>query len=102
MADLEDACPHEFKGDKSRTALVDALNTVDFGHKVVCVRPNGIQTDYFSGDVEAMILGAPDRFHCIVLPKAERGEDVVGLARLLDALEIRVGCSGRLQIEALI
>ena len=102
MADLEDACPPEFKGDKSRSTLVDALNSVDFGHKVVCVRPNGIQTDYFSGDVEAVVLGAPDRFHGIVLPKSERAEDIADLCHLLDTLEKKGGWRGRLQIEALV
>ena len=35
MADLEDACPYEFKGDKSRATMVEALNTLDFGKKVI-------------------------------------------------------------------
>ena len=33
MADLGDACPYEFKGDKSRATMVEALNTLDFGKK---------------------------------------------------------------------
>ena len=42
MADLEDACPYEFKGDKSRATMVEALNALDFGKKVITVRPNNI------------------------------------------------------------
>ena len=39
MADFEDACPYEFKGDKSRKVLVEAFNKLDFGRKVVTLRP---------------------------------------------------------------
>ena len=28
MADFEDACPYEFKGEKSRRVMVEALNTL--------------------------------------------------------------------------
>src|ERR1700730_16397174 len=69
MADFEDACPYEFKGEKSRTVAVQALNTLDFGRKVVTVRPNNQLSHFFMGDLEAVVLGAPDRFHGIVLPK---------------------------------
>ena len=69
MADFEDACPYEFKGEKSRKVLVEALNTLDFGKKVVTVRPNNIHSKYFLGDIEAIVLGAPNRFHGIILPK---------------------------------
>ena len=35
MADFEDACPYEFKGEASRKTMVEALQTVDFGHKEI-------------------------------------------------------------------
>ena len=69
MPDFEDACPYEFKGDASRKTLVEALNTIDFGNKVIAIRPNNIRSKYFLGDVQAIMLGAPDRFHGIILPK---------------------------------
>src|SRR2546428_11368631 len=102
MADFEDACPYEFKGEASRRTMVQALNTVDFGTKVVVIRPNNIHSKYFLGDIEAIMLGAPDRFHGIILPKTETTEDIVFLSRLLDALERRGGWTTRVQIEALI
>ena len=102
MADFEDACPYEFKGEKSRKTMVEALNTLDFGKKVVTVRPNNVQSPFFLGDMEAVVLGAPNRFHGIVLPKTQGPEDVVFVSRLLDSLEKRGGWKYRLQIESLI
>jgi citrate lyase subunit beta/citryl-CoA lyase len=102
MPDFEDACPYEFKGDQSRQVLVEALNTLDFGGKVIAIRPNNIRSKYFLGDVQAIMLGAPDRFHGIILPKTETPEDIVHLSRLLDALEEQGGWTTHVQIEALI
>src|SRR2546425_507494 len=102
MADFEDACPYEFKGEKSRKTVVKAFTTLDFGTKVVTFRPNNILSAFFLGDVEAVVLGAPNRFHGIVLPKTLGPEDVVFLSKLLDSLERRAGWNYRLQIEALI
>lgn len=102
VADFEDGCPWEFKGPKSRAVVVDAFNTLDFGGKVVCVRPNGIQSPFFLGDLEAIVRGAPNRFHGIVLPKASSAEDVLYAARLLDALEREAGWTYPLQLAALI
>ena len=102
MPDFEDACPYEFKGDASRKVLVEALNTIDYGTKVIAIRPNNIRSKYFLGDVQAIVLGAPDRFHGIILPKTETADDIVHLSRLLDALEVQGGWTTRIQIEALI
>jgi len=102
MADFEDACPYEFKGEKSRKTVVEALNTLDFGAKVVTVRPNNIYSPFFLGDMEAVVLGAPNRFHGIMLPKTRGPEDIIYVSQLLDHLEHRGGWKYRLQIESLI
>jgi len=102
MADFEDACPYEFKGEKSRKVMVEALTTLNFGKKVVTVRPNNIHSPFFKGDMEAIVLGAPNRFHGIVLPKARGPEDLRVLAWVLDDLEKRGGWNYKIQIEALI
>ena len=102
MADFEDACPYEFKGDKSRAVTVEALNTLDFGSKVVTVRPNNIKSPFFVGDMEAIFLGAPDRFHGIVLPKSQGPEDIHYVHQVIEDLERRGGWTQRVQIEALI
>ena len=102
MADFEDACPYEFKGEKSRKVLVDAFNTLDFGKKVVTFRPNSIHSSFFKGDMEAVVLGAPNRFHGIVLPKTREADEIVEVASLLDQLERRGGWKSKIQLEVLI
>jgi citrate lyase beta subunit len=102
MADFEDACPYEFKGEDSRKTMVEALNSVDFGDKVVVIRPNNIRSKYFVGDIQAIMTGAPDRFNGIILPKTETPEDIIHLSRLLDHYEQEAGWTTRVQIEALI
>jgi citrate lyase subunit beta/citryl-CoA lyase len=102
MADFEDACPYEFKGEKSRKTMVEALTTLDFGKKVVTVRPNNIHSPFFKGDMEAVMLGAPNRFHGIMLPKTRGPEEIKQVSRLLDDLEKRGGWKYRVQIESLI
>src|SRR5208337_4920862 len=102
MADFEDACPYEFKGEKSRKVMVEALNTLDFGKKVVTIRPNNIHSSFFKGDLEAVILGAPNRFHGLILPKTRGPEEIAEVSKLLDDLEKRGGWKYKLQIESLI
>ena len=102
MADFEDACPYEFKGEKSRKVMVEALNTLDFGGKVVTVRPNNIHSKFFKGDVEAIVLGAPNRFHGIMLPKTREPEEIRETSKLLDTLEKQAGWKYKIQIESLI
>src|SRR5712692_9355326 len=102
MADFEDACPYEFKGDKSRKVMVEALNALDFGRKVVTFRPNNIHSTFFKGDMEAVVLGAPNRFHGIILPKTRGPEEIVEISKLLDELEKRGRWTYKIQIESLI
>lgn len=102
MPDFEDACPYEFKGEQSRATMVEALNSVDFGQKVIAIRPNNNQSKFFLGDIEAIMLGAPDKFHGIILPKTNEPDDIVYLSKLLDAYERDGGWTTKVQIEALI
>ena len=102
MADFEDACPYEFKGPRSREVMIEALKTIDFGSRVVVIRPNNIRSKFFRGDLEAVMLGAPNRFHGIILPKTNEPEDVIHLDRLLTSLEEEGGWTAPVKIEALI
>ena len=102
MADLEDACPYEFKGDKGRGVMVEALNTLNFGNKVITVRPNNIRSEFFNGDMEAVMSGAVDRFHGVIIPKIYGPEDVKQVSDLLDELEAKYRWRTKVAIETLI
>ncbi|MSQ47570.1 MAG: CoA ester lyase [Deltaproteobacteria bacterium] len=102
MMDFEDACPYEFKGPKSRQCVVEALNTLDFGKKVITVRPNNIRSEFFLGDLEAIVLDAVDKFHGIILPKVHGPDDIKYVSSLLDNLEKQAGWKTHVQIESLI
>ncbi len=102
MADLEDACPYEFKGDKSRGVMVEALNSIDFGKKVVTVRPNNLRSEFFRGDMEAVMKQAVDKFHGVIVPKVWGADDVKLVSELLDELEGKYGWKTKVAIEALI
>ncbi|MBI2060032.1 MAG: CoA ester lyase [Nitrospirae bacterium] len=102
MADLEDACPYEFKGDVSRKTIVEAFNTLNYGPKVVTFRPNNIKSSFFEADVRAVVTGAPNRFHGIILPKIFGPEDVRLVDKLLTECEKQAGWTYKIQIETLI
>lgn len=102
MADLEDACPYEFKGDKSRQVMVEALNTIDFGKKVITVRPNNLRSEFFYGDMEAVMSGAVDKFHGVIIPKVQGPEDIKLVSDLLGELEAKYGWRIHVAIESLI
>jgi citrate lyase subunit beta / citryl-CoA lyase len=48
------------------------------------------------------VLGAPNRFHGIMLPKTRGPEEIREVSKLLDDLEKRAGWKYRIQIESLI
>ena len=102
MADLEDACPYEFKGEKSRNTIIKAFNSLDYGNRVITFRPNNIHSKFFLGDIESIMRGAVDKFHGIILPKVTGPNDIVYISRLLDSLELEAGWTQTVQIEALI
>ena len=45
MADLEDACPYEFKGEKSRNTIITAFNELDYGEKVIKYKLNNAELE---------------------------------------------------------
>ena len=102
MLDCEDACPVSAKGDEVRATIVEALNTLDWGGKGLVIRPNGRRTLYGEDDLTAIVTGAPNRFHGIIMPKVMDADDIIWLDALLTRLEERSGWTQRIQIEALI
>lgn len=81
ILDLEDAIALEQKLE-ARALVVQALREMNFGDKDVFVRINPLTTEYGLEDARAVAAaGAPG----ILLPKAERVDDVTDLAPILQS-----------------
>jgi citrate lyase subunit beta/citryl-CoA lyase len=97
--DLEDSvAPLEKEG--ARDNVVRAINELDWGDTVLCVRVNAWDTKYTYRDVITVVEGAGERLDEIMLPKVQRASDVVALDMLLTQIEQTTGRQGRIGIEA--
>jgi len=81
ILDLEDAVAPEAKA-AARKQVADAVKAGGFGRREIFIRVNGIDTAWFSEDMEAAVHAAPD---AILVPKiaTARQLDLIG-RRLLD------------------
>jgi citrate lyase subunit beta/citryl-CoA lyase len=97
--DLEDSvAPLEKEG--ARDNVVRAINELEWGDTVLCVRVNAWDTKYTYRDVITVVEGAGERLDEIMLPKVQRASDVVALDMLLTQIEQVTGRQGRIGIEA--
>ena len=97
--DLEDAVAPEQK-EVSRALVVQALTTLDFGHRTRIVRVNALDTMHPYRDIIEVVEGAGQHVDIIMLPKASGTADVQFVDRLLTQVEARTGIAGRIGIEA--
>jgi citrate lyase subunit beta/citryl-CoA lyase len=90
LFDLEDAtAPSEKVG--ARQVIVESLQSLDFGHRAVAVRVNGVDTQWCYRDVVEVVEPAGDRIDALILPKAESAADVHFVDRLLSQIELARG-----------
>jgi len=98
--DLEDACAPLAK-QGARHAIVDALNTGDWGGKTRVVRVNDWTTRWTYRDVVTVVEGAGQNLDCVMLPKVADAGQVTALDLLLTQIEKTMGFeAGRIGIEA--
>jgi citrate lyase subunit beta/citryl-CoA lyase len=84
--DLEDAvAPNEKKG--ARATVVEALNTVDYGDKVVVVRVNDATTRWQYDDIIEIVRGAGEQLDCLMIPKVQDAGQLWFVENLLNQLE---------------
>jgi|tagenome__1003787_1003787.scaffolds.fasta_scaffold20986050_6 citrate lyase beta subunit len=76
--DLEDAVAPAAK-DAARSAVADALHSLDFGGKLVAVRVNAQPTPFWQHDLEAVAHA-----EAIVVPKVDGASSVLMTSRVLD------------------
>ena len=98
--DLEDSVAPNQKVE-ARQVVVKALKDFDWSGKIACVRVNGIDTEWFYGDVIEVVEGAGRHLDTIMLPKANKPHDVYMLDMLLTQIEMHRGLElGGIGIEA--
>lgn len=99
--DLEDAVAPGAKV-AARGQIVQALNTLDFGRSVRCVRINDLDTHYAYEDIITVVEGAGANLDTVLVPKVRSACDVRFVDRLLTQIETKLGLTRRIGIEVLI
>ena len=99
--DLEDAVAPSAKPG-ARGMIVDAINSLDWKPRTVCVRINDVETQWCHDDIIEVITGAGAKLDTIMLTKAKSVSDVMFVHLMLDQLEQKLGLKRRIGIECLI
>ncbi|MCZ6843668.1 MAG: CoA ester lyase [SAR324 cluster bacterium] len=100
MLDLEDAVAPDLKEDGRKQAIA-ALNEMDWGRKTMCVRINGLDTQWGYRDLIDLAESCP-RLDTVMVPKLERPQEVHAVAIFLSGAEMAKGRQTPIGIEVLI
>ena len=99
--DLEDAVAPAEK-PSARGKIVEALNNLDFGNSVRCVRINDIETPWAYKDIIEVVTGAGENLDTIMIPKVKHAHEVKWVDILIHQIEQDIGLKQRIGIELLI
>ncbi len=99
--DLEDAVAPTEK-PSARGKIVEALNGLDFGNSVRCVRINDIETPWAYKDIIEVVTGAGENLDTIMIPKVKHAHEVKWVDILIHQIEQDIGLKHRIGIELLI
>ena len=99
--DLEDAVAPAEK-PSARGKIVEALNSLDFGNSVRCVRINDIETPWAYKDIIEVVTGAGENLDTIMIPKVKHAHEVKWVDILIHQIEQDIGLKQRIGIELLI
>jgi citrate lyase subunit beta / citryl-CoA lyase len=97
--DLEDSVA-PLEKEAARDNVVKAINSLDWGDTVLCVRVNAWDTKWTYRDVIHIVENASERLDEIMLPKVQSAAEVVALDLLLTQIELNTGRSVKVGIEA--
>jgi citrate lyase subunit beta/citryl-CoA lyase len=97
--DLEDAVA-PLEKEAARDKVVKAINDLDWGDTVLCVRVNAWDTKWTYRDVIHVVENASERLDEIMLPKVQSAADVQALDMLLTQIEETTGRKASVGIEA--
>lgn len=101
FCDLEDAVAPSAK-EGARQTIVDALNGLDWGSTVRCVRVNDVTTQWCHDDIISIVEGARENVDTIMLTKPCSVADVLFADKLLSQLEKKLGLKTKIGLECLI
>lgn len=99
--DLEDAVAPNQKV-AARGKIIEALNTLDWGTKIRCVRINDLSTEYAYEDIIEIVEGAGANLDTIMMTKVTSASDILFADRLLAMMEKKLKLPRRIGLEALI
>lgn len=101
FCDLEDAVAPSAKAG-ARDTIADALNNLDWGNTVRCVRVNDVGTEWCYEDIITIVEKAGKNLDTIMLPKPLNAGDVEFANKLLSQLEMKLGLEHKIGLEVLI
>ncbi|MEG9862407.1 MAG: CoA ester lyase [Parvularculales bacterium] len=101
FCDLEDAVAPSAKPG-ARDTIAEALNNLDWGKTVRCVRVNDVGTEWCYEDIITVVEKAGKNLDTIMLPKPMNASDVQFADKLLSQLEMKLGLERRIGLEVLI
>ena len=101
MLDLEDSVPVDAKPD-APSIIIKSIESLDWKDKTLTVRINGLDTPFGYRDLKTIGEAVGQRIDTVVLPKTDDAWDVHFVSRMLDGIEMHMGFSHRIGIEAII
>ncbi len=99
--DLEDAVAPDEKV-QARKNIIQALHDIDWSHKTISVRINGLDTHYMYRDVIDVVEQAGEHIDLIMVPKVGTAADVYAVDMLLTQIEEARGFNKRIGLEHVI
>ena len=99
--DLEDSVAPDDKL-QARKNVIQAINDIDWGRKVLSVRINGLDTHFMYRDVVDVLEQTNGRLDLIMIPKVGTASDVYALDMLATQIEAAKGRTKRLGFELIV
>ncbi len=98
--DVEDAVAPDDKA-QARKNIIEGLNDIDWGHKTMMVRINGLDTHYMYRDVVDIVEACP-RLDMILIPKVGTAADVYAVDMMVTQIETAMKRTKKIGFEVLI
>ena len=99
--DLEDAVAPDDK-PQARKNVIEALNDIDWSHKTISVRVNGLDTHFMYRDVVDVVEQAGAKLDLIMIPKVGTPADVYAVDMMVTQIEEAMGFDKRIGFELII